>query len=69
MVQDSGIEVMDVHGAGGPLVFVRLWLELIAVGIGDVVAVPIGASVGDARLDAAAGHPDAETARVMITPA
>ena len=36
LVQDGGIEVMDVHGAGGPLVFIRLWLELIAVGIGDV---------------------------------
>ena len=68
LVQDGSVQVVDVHGAGGPIVFVRLWLELVAVGIGDVVAVIVGASVGDARLDAAAGHPDAETARVMITP-
>ena len=68
LVQDGGVQIMNVHGAGGPLVFIRLRLELIAVGIGDVVAVIIRAAVGDARLDATAGHPNTETARVMITP-
>ena len=32
----------------------------------DVVAVVVGLTVRDARLDAAAGHPDCEAARVMI---
>ena len=32
----------------------------------DVVAVVVGFAVGDARPDAAAGHPDGEAARVMI---
>ena len=33
----------------------------------DVVAEVVGLAVGDPRLDAAAGHPDREAARVMIT--
>ncbi len=35
---------------------------------GDVVAEIIGGAVGDAGLDAAAGHPHTEVARVMVAP-
>ena len=58
LVQDGGVEVMDVHRAWRPLVPGRLGLEHIAVGIGNVVAVIVSATVGDPRLDASAGHPD-----------
>ena len=38
----------------------------IAVRVRDVVAEVVGLSVGNARLHAAAGHPDGEAARVVI---
>ena len=41
-------------------------LELPPVGVGDVVAVVVGAAVGEAGLDAAAGEPDREAARMMV---
>ena len=58
LVQDGGVEVMDVHCAWGPLVPGGLGLEHVAVGIGNVVAVVVGATISNARLDAATGHPD-----------
>ena len=36
--------------------------------LNDVVAVVIGGAVGDSRLDARPRHPDAEAARVVVTP-
>jgi hypothetical protein len=45
-VEDGGVEVVDVHGAGGPPELAGL--ERVAVGVGDVVAVVVGAAVGDA---------------------
>ena len=64
-VQEGGIAVVDVHGTGSPGVFVGL--ERIAVFVGDVVAVVIGTSVGDAGLYASACHPGRETAGVVVT--
>ena len=63
-VQDRGLQVVDVDGAGGELVFGGL--DRVAVVVGDVVAVVVGAAVGEAGLDAAAGQPDGEAARVVV---
>ena len=68
LMQDGGVEVVDVHGAWRPLVPGGLRLEHVAIGIGNVIAVIISLAVGDARLDAATGHPDGETTRMMIAP-
>ena len=63
-VQDRRLQIVDVDGAGGEGVFGGI--ERLAVVVGDVVAVVVGAAVGDAGLDAAAGHPDGEAAGVVV---
>ncbi len=63
-VQDRGLQVVDVDGAGRELVFG--WRDWVAVVVGDVVAVVVGAAVGEAGLDAAAGEPDGEAAGVVV---
>jgi hypothetical protein len=65
-MQDRGIEVVDMHGARRPFVFVGLGLHRCAIGVGDVVAVIIGLSVSDACFDAASSHPNREAAWVMV---
>ena len=54
-VEDSGLHVVDMHGAGGPFIFDRLRPQGSAVRVRDVVAEVVGLPVGDARLHAAAG--------------
>ena len=62
--KDGGLQVVDVNGARREAVFRgRKW---IAVRVGDVVPVVIGAAVREAGLDAAASEPDGETTRVMV---
>ena len=61
-VQDGRVRVVNVHGARGPMVLVRLWSHRVAVFVGDVVAVVTGLSIGNPRLDAATGHPDGKAA-------
>ena len=65
-MEDGGVEVVHVHGAGRPLVLGRLGPQRVAICIGDIVAIIISAPVGDTRLDPTSGHPSGETARVMI---
>lgn len=43
-VQDGRVRVVNVHGARGPMVLVRLWSHRVAVFVGDVVAVVTGLS-------------------------
>ena len=65
-MQDRRIEVVDVHRAGSPLFLAGLRVHGFAVFVSDVVTVVVGPTVGDARLDAASGHPRCEAARVMV---
>ena len=64
LVQDGGVEVMDVDGTGGE--FFLGGIDGLAIGTEDVVAVIVGGSVGHTGLNAAAGHPSGEAARVVI---
>ena len=65
-MQDGRIEIVDVHRARRPPFLTRLRSQRHAVGIRDVVAVIVGASVGDTWFDSAARHPGGEAARVVI---
>lgn len=55
LVEDRGLEVVDVHGAFVIVVFVGI--DHIAIGVGEIVAIFIGVAVHVAALDAAARDP------------
>src|SRR5260221_8292244 len=63
-VQDSRLQIVNVDGSRREGAFVGI--EGIASGVGNVISVIICATIGHARLDAATGQPDGETARMMI---
>src|SRR5690606_19729910 len=65
-VEDRRVEIVDVHRPRSPRLLRRLRHERLAIGIDDVVAVVVGAAIGDAVLHAAARHPHRETARMVI---
>ena len=65
-MQDRRIEIMDVHGPGGPVFLGRLRLQCVAIGVDDVVGVVIGLPVGDPGLDSSTCHPHREAARVVV---
>ena len=65
-MQDGGVQVVDVHGAGSELAGRWLGIQRVAVGIGDVVSVVVRTSVGDAGFHSTASHPDGETSWMMI---
>lgn len=65
-VENGGIEVMDMHGAGSPVFFSWLRIESISIGVGDIISVVIGAAVGDTWADSATGHPDSEAAGMVV---
>ena len=65
-VKDRGVQVVDMHGAGRPLALGRP--DHVAVGVGNVVGVVVRLAIGDAGLDAAAGHPCGEAAWMMVSP-
>ena len=64
VVQDGGVEVVDVDGTGSE--FFLGGIDRLAIGTQEVVAVVVGGAVGHVGLDAAGGHPGGEAARVMI---
>ena len=66
-MQDRCVEIVNVHRSWCPMIFVRSRDHWAAVGMNDVVAEIISLTVGDARLDTAAGHPNREAPRMMIT--
>src|SRR5581483_8795896 len=63
-MEHRGLEIVDVDGSGSKLAFIRM--KHVASGIGDIIAIIVGAPVSDARFDTAAGHPNAKTTRVMV---
>ena len=65
-VEDGGVEVVDVHGSRRPVFFVGLGAYWSAVFVGDVVAVVVGSAVGDAGLNAAAGHPNGKASGMVV---
>ena len=65
LVEDGGVEVVDVDGFWSFAVFVGL-NDWVAVFVENVVAVVVGFAVGDAGFDAASGHPGCEAARVVV---
>src|SRR5262245_22062246 len=65
-MQNGRLEIVNVDCGRSEAAFV--WIDRVAVGICDVVAVIIGSAVGNARFDAAAGQPNAKAARMMIAP-
>ena len=66
LVQDRGVEVVDVHRAGRPGFLGRLRKDRLPMLVGNVVAVVVGAAVGDARLHTAASHPHREASRMVV---
>src|SRR5437868_7127557 len=64
LVENCGLEIMDMDGAGYELAFLRM--QNLAVGVGNVVTVIVRPAVSNAGFGAASGHPNAETARMMI---
>lgn len=65
-VKNGGVEVVDVHGSRRPMFFVGLRVHWGAVFVGDIVAVVVGSSVGDAGLNAAAGHPNGKASGMVV---
>src|SRR5579884_2427373 len=63
-VQDRRLQIMDMDGTGGERRLVGV--DRLAVLISDVVAVVVGAAVGQTSLDAGAGQPHGEAARMMV---
>ena len=66
-VQDSRIQIMDMHRAGDPAFFGRLGGQYYSVGIGDVVDVVISFPIGDPWFDFSASHPSGKTMRMVVT--
>ena len=67
-VEDGGVEIVNMDASRGPMIFGRLRENGSAVGLDNVVAVVIGAAIGDAGFDAAARHPGREATGVMVPP-
>ena len=66
-MKDRGVQIVDMHRAGGPAFFVGLGQNRFPVGIRDVVTVVIRATVGDPRFDSTTGHPDREASGMVVT--
>jgi len=64
LVEDGGVEVVDVDGTGDEFFFG--WIDSLSIRADDVVAVVVGCTVGHAGFDSAAGHPCGEAARMVI---
>ena len=63
-VQDRSLQVVDVDGALVELVL--RGADRVAVLVGDVVSVVVGAAVGRSGVAAAAGHEDGEASGVVV---
>src|SRR5882672_6700606 len=63
-MQDSCLQVVNVDRSRSEGAFVGI--DGVAIGVGNVISVIICAAIGHAGFDAAAGHPDSETARMVI---
>ena len=67
-VKDCGIKVVNMNTSRSPVILGRLREDGRAVGLDDVIAVVVGAAIGDAGLDSATGHPGCEATGVMVPP-
>src|SRR6266702_6861264 len=65
-VQNSCLQVVNMDCACSEGALVRV--QYIALGVGDIVAVIIGATISHARFDPATRQPDAEAAGMVIAP-
>ena len=65
LIENCGLEIVNVDCARGEIF--DAWIDDLAVFIDDVVAKIIGVAVDHAGFDSAAGHPDGEGSRVVIT--
>ena len=65
-MQNRGVEVMNVHRAGGPLLFRWLRRQGVAIRIHDVIPVVVRLAVGDSGFDATSCHPDGKAAWMVI---
>src|SRR5215467_1419155 len=63
-VEDGGLEIVDMDCSRREGAFVRA--DGVSIGIGNVVAVIISATVSQAWFDTATGEPDAKATRMMI---
>ena len=63
-MQDRRLQIVDVDRSRRERRLIRT--DRLAMLVGDVIAVVIGAPVGEAALDAAAGQPDREAARMVV---
>lgn len=66
-MKDRGVQIVDMHRAGGPAFFVGLGKNRFPIGIRDVVTVVIRATVGDPRFDSTTSHPDREAAGMVVS--
>src|SRR5207245_7905074 len=63
-MQDGRLQIVNVDRSRSESAFVGT--DGIAIGIGNVISIIICAAIGHTGLDATAGQPNGETARMMI---
>ena len=66
-MKNRGIQIVNVHRPGSPVIFRRQRLDGVSVFVGNIVTVVISLAVSDSRFDPSPRHPSGKTTGVVVS--